>query len=327
MEMCARCHKRVAVVYVTKIENGETVTEGICLKCAKELGIKPVNDILEKMGVSPDSIDELDHELEDITEKMTELVAAEPEADADDSAGRAPSINISQLFDNFGFGKPGQGAEKTDKKPSDKPKGAPSKLKYLTNYCKNLTSSARDGKLDRIVGRERELDRVIQILSRRQKNNPCLIGEPGVGKTASAEALALKIAEGVQLFTCNDRTPAHKVDSAGLMKRAGEQLTADDFFHEQYLLLEEEGRKVLISGCSHKGVLNVMAWVKPDVLVGGFHFSKIEPERLAYAAEALQQYPCTYFTCHCTGIPQFQYLQGKIGEQLRYLATGDMAEV
>ena len=138
---------------------------------------------------------------------------------------------------------------------------------------------------------------------------------------------ALKIADGVQLFTCNDRAPAHKVDSAGLLKRAGEQLIADDFLHEQYLLLEEEGRKVLISGCSHKGVLNVMDWVKPDVLVGGFHFSKIEPEWLAYAAEALKQYPCTYYTCHCTGIPQFQYLQGKIGGQLRYLGTGDVVEV
>ena len=136
-----------------------------------------------------------------------------------------------------------------------------------------------------------------------------------------------KIAEGVQLFTCNDRAPAHKVDSAGLLKRDGEQLIADDFAHEQYLLLEEAGRKVLISGCSHKGVLNVMEWVKPDVLVGGFHFSKIEPERLAHAAEALQQYPCTYYTCHCTGREQFQYLRGKMGNQLWYLATGDVAEV
>lgn len=138
---------------------------------------------------------------------------------------------------------------------------------------------------------------------------------------------AMEFAEGVQLFTCNDRVPVHKVDSAGLLKRDGEQLIADDFLHEQYLLLEEEGRKVLISGCSHKGVLNVMDWVKPDVLVGGFHFSKMEPERLAYAAEALQQYPCTYYTCHCTGEAQFGYLQGKMGDQLRYLGTGDVAEV
>lgn len=138
---------------------------------------------------------------------------------------------------------------------------------------------------------------------------------------------ALKIAEGVELFTGNDRAPIHKVDSAGLLKRDGEQLVADDFAHEQYLVLEEEGRNVLISGCSHKGVLNVVDWVKPDVLVGGFHFSKMEPERLTHAAEELKKYPCTYYTCHCTGVPQFQYLQDKMGNQLRYLATGDVAEV
>lgn len=190
--MCARCHKRVAVVYVTKIENGETVTEGICLKCANELGIKPVSDILEKMGVSPDSIDELEGELENISESMTDLTPTE-DGMPDGNEGRAPSINLSQLFGNFGFGKPSEGGETKQKKPDDKPKQP--KLKYLTNYCKNLTAAAAEGKVDRIVGRERELDRVIQILSRRQKNNPCLIGEPGVGKTAIAEALALKIAE------------------------------------------------------------------------------------------------------------------------------------
>ncbi len=135
---------------------------------------------------------------------------------------------------------------------------------------------------------------------------------------------ALKIAEGVELFTCNDRALIHKVDSAGLLKRNGEQLVADDFAHEQYLLLEEEGRKVLISGCSHKGVLNVMDWVKPDVLVGGFHFSKMEQSALDAAAEELRQYPCTYYTCHCTGKAQFRYLCGKMGGQLRYLATGDV---
>lgn len=138
---------------------------------------------------------------------------------------------------------------------------------------------------------------------------------------------ALKIAEGVELFTCNDRTPKHKVDSAGLLKRKNGQLAADDFAHEQYLLLEEEGRKVLISGCSHKGILNVMAWVEPDVLIGGFHFSKMEQAGLDAAAEELEKYPCTYYTCHCTGVLQFQYLQEKMGNQLRYLATGDVVEV
>ena len=191
--MCARCHKRVAVVYVTKIENGETVTEGICLKCAKELGIKPVNDILEKMGVPADSIDELDHEIEDMAEKMNALAESEDNT-PDANEGRAPSINLQELFGSFGMGKPNQSDKKSAEGRDDQKKDKAPKLKYLSNYCKNLTAAAEQGKLDRIVGRERELYRVIQILSRRQKNNPCLIGEPGVGKTAIAEALALKIA-------------------------------------------------------------------------------------------------------------------------------------
>ena len=276
MEMCVRCHKRVAVVYVTKIENGETVTEGICLKCAKELGIKPVNDILEKMGVSPDSIDELDHELEDMTEKMTELVATEQDANEDDNAGRAPSINISQLFDSFGFGKPQQnGEEKSAPKQDDKPKGAPSKLKYLTNYCKNLTASARDGKLDRIVGRERELDRVIQILSRRQKNNPCLIGEPGVGKTAIAEALALKIAEGNIPTRLADKQ-VYLVDLTALV--AGTQFRGQFESRIQGLIgeVKEQGNVILVIDEVHnivgageaEGAMNAANILKPALSRG-----------------------------------------------------------
>ena len=276
MEMCARCHKRVAVVYVTKIENGETVTEGICLKCAKELGIKPVNDILEKMGVSPDSIDELDHELEDMAEKMTELVSAEPDGDDEDSAGRAPSINLSQLFGSYGFGKPKQdGDEKNPPKRDDKPKGAPSKLKYLTNYCKNLTASARDGKLDRIVGRERELDRVIQILSRRQKNNPCLIGEPGVGKTAIAEALALKIAEGNIPARLADKQ-VYLVDLTALV--AGTQFRGQFESRIQGLIgeVKEQGNVILVIDEVHnivgageaEGAMNAANILKPALSRG-----------------------------------------------------------
>lgn len=185
MEMCARCHKRVAVVYVTKIENGQTVTEGICLKCAKELGIKPVNDILDKMGVSPDQIDEI-----------SDLAGLEPipeDPDNDSNEGRAPAVDLGKLFDGFGmgFGSPNQ--ERPEKPPVFRKKNDSNKLKFLPTYCQNLCEKASEGKLDSIVGRERELTRVIQILSRRQKNNPCLIGEPGVGKTAIAEALAQKI--------------------------------------------------------------------------------------------------------------------------------------
>ena len=186
MEMCARCHKRVAVVYVTKIENGQSVTEGICLKCAKELGIKPVNDILDKMGVSPDQIDEISD--------LAGVVPTEdqPDENSDSDNGRAPAIDLGKLFGGFGFNG-GQTANPSGKQPQSEKKTSNSNLKYLPNYCQNLCEKAAAGKLDNIVGRERELTRVIQILCRRQKNNPCLIGEPGVGKTAIAEALAQKI--------------------------------------------------------------------------------------------------------------------------------------
>ncbi len=277
MEMCARCHKRVAVVYVTKIENGETVTEGICLKCARELGIKPVNDILEKMGVSPDSIEELDHELEDMAEKITDLVEVD-ENNSDDSQGRAPSINLQKLFGSYGLGKP-QGDKNADKQKTpagDKsPKGAPSKLKYLTNYCKNLTAVAKEGKLDRIVGRERELDRVIQILSRRQKNNPCLIGEPGVGKTAIAEALSLKIAEGNIPSRLADKQ-VYLVDLTALV--AGTQFRGQFESRIQGLIgeVKEQGNVILVIDEVHnivgageaEGAMNAANILKPALSRG-----------------------------------------------------------
>ncbi|MBQ8510742.1 MAG: AAA family ATPase [Clostridia bacterium] len=206
MEMCARCHKRVAVVYVTKIENGETVTEGICLKCAKELGIKPVNDILEKMGVAPDDIEELTENIDEASTQLMNMTEDTPENPENPENGGAPAIDIGKLFQNFGIGpktppRPGntmggfgaQKNEKSDAPDKSRTQPKPSKLKYLPTYCQNLNEKAAAGKLDAIVGRGRELERVIQILSRRQKNNPCLIGEPGVGKTAIAEALAQKI--------------------------------------------------------------------------------------------------------------------------------------
>ena len=207
MELCARCHKRVAVVYVTKIENGETVTEGICLKCAKELGIKPVNDILEKMGVSSDDIDEIADNIESLPGINGGPLDTTNSDDTNNDPnspenGGAPAIDINKLFREFGLTnkKPDERADagrRDPEQPREKTrqtqKPGSSKLKYLSTYCQNLNDKAKEGKLDSIVGRTRELDRVIQILSRRQKNNPCLIGEPGVGKTAIAEALAQKI--------------------------------------------------------------------------------------------------------------------------------------
>ncbi len=205
MEKCAICHKRVAVVYMTKMEpDGKSVTQGICLKCARDIGIKPVDDIIRKMGISPSELDldDLDANIEEMATSLAEntstqdLTVASEQSDDESKEGRAPSIDFSNFFaaENNPFFKMGNPA--TKKAENKTGKSTEVKYKYLEQFCVNLTNKAKDSKLDRIVGRERELDRLMQILCRRQKNNPCLIGEPGVGKTAVAEALAQKIADG-----------------------------------------------------------------------------------------------------------------------------------
>jgi len=182
MEMCARCKKRPATVYIMKLENNEQKQEGLCLVCAKELGIKPVNDIMKKMGIS-------DEELENMEKLMSDMMPVDTDSDDD---GESPTIDFGKLMRNAGF--MAQGGD--DKKGGKEKPPKKDERKNLNTFCHNLTADAANGKLDRIIGRERELERVIQILSRRQKNNPCLIGEPGVGKTAIAEALAQRIVEG-----------------------------------------------------------------------------------------------------------------------------------
>ena len=189
MEMCARCHKRVAVVFITRLENGETKNEGICLKCAKELGIKPIDDILKKMGITNEEFDQMADSAEGF---MQGMIPTEDGESPDGEDGGAPAIDFGKLMRESGLGGPQGKAEQEQKQAETKNP----KRKFLDTYCTCLTDKARRGELDKMVGRERELARVIQILCRRQKNNPCLIGEPGVGKTAIAEALAEKIAAG-----------------------------------------------------------------------------------------------------------------------------------
>ena len=193
MEMCARCHKRVAVVFITRLENGETKNEGICLKCARELGIKPIDDILKKMGITNEEFDQMADSAEDF---MQGMVPSEDGENPED--GGAPAVDFGKLMRESGLGgqAAGQNAGQNAGAAQKAPDGKAAKRKFLDAYCNSLTGKARRGELDTIIGRERELARVIQILCRRQKNNPCLIGEPGVGKTAIAEALAQKIAAG-----------------------------------------------------------------------------------------------------------------------------------
>ncbi|MBR5043763.1 MAG: ATP-dependent Clp protease ATP-binding subunit, partial [Clostridia bacterium] len=188
MQMCARCKKRLAVVFITRMENNQTVNEGLCLRCAREIGIKPVSDMLGKMGLDDEAIERMNSEMNDVVESLAD-------ASGDDGEdGGAPAVDIPKIFQNLGFPMP-QRKRPEEGKQTEKQKREP-KRKFLSTYCQNLTERAKQGKIDRIVGRDRELSRVIQILCRRQKNNPCLIGEPGVGKTAIAEALAVKIADG-----------------------------------------------------------------------------------------------------------------------------------
>ena len=190
MMMCTRCKKRPAVVFVSP-STDMNATQGYCLVCAKELGIKPVNDIMEKMGIT-------EEQLEAMTESMNDLMSMSDDGSFE-PGGAVPFP--SELLGQFGMNANGDGTEPEtrESQPNDKKKKEnfhKSKRKHIAAYCTDLTMKARNGELDAIIGREREIERVVQILSRRTKNNPCLIGEPGVGKTAVAEGLALRIAAG-----------------------------------------------------------------------------------------------------------------------------------
>ena len=200
--LCSRCKKNLAVIFITKIENGNTVNEGLCLKCARELGIKPVDDLMQRMGITDDDLENLSGEMSDALGGLGMIASQQEQPDSDEDDEEQESQTATFPFLNKLFGNAGnesklpaeQDEEKKEQAPKEKTAGKGQKRhKFLDTYCQNLTRKARDGQLDRIVGREVETERVVQILNRRQKNNPCLIGEPGVGKTAIAEGLAQKI--------------------------------------------------------------------------------------------------------------------------------------
>lgn len=196
--MCSRCHKRPAVVFISQSMDTAN-SQGLCLVCAKELGIKPVNDLMEKMGIT-------EEQLEAMTEEMNGLMAMEngfgEDGQEGDEEGFTPggAATFPSFLQNIfpGMGQNPAPENGAAQKAPERDKKAPkkNKRKHIAAYCTDLTARARSGELDAIIGREREIDRVIQILSRRTKNNPCLIGEPGVGKTAIAEGLAQRIAAG-----------------------------------------------------------------------------------------------------------------------------------
>ena len=204
----------MAVVFISHIVDGKQVNEGICIKCAKELGIAPVNDIISKMGIGEEELERMEMEMEDM---MSEGEEGAESTDVTDS--RTPPIDFRKIFGGM-MPPPGtapNGAAPNGTAPKGK-KGAPKtpEKKFLGMYCMDLTERARQGKLDSIIGRDRELSRLIQILCRRQKNNPCLIGEPGVGKTAIAEALAQRIASGQVPYKLKEKE-VHLVDMTALV--------------------------------------------------------------------------------------------------------------
>ena len=245
--MCSRCGKNVAVIFITKMENGTTKNEGLCLKCARELGIKPIDDMMKKMGISDEDLDNL------TTEMMSAFGGAEgleglmnqpqgEDGDGEEDDGRTATFPfLNQLFSGGAVPQQPAGESGPKKEGEEGKKAGPKhpKRKFLDSYCISLSRKAKEGKLDRLIGRDRELDRVIQILNRRQKNNPCLIGEPGVGKTAIAEGLAQKIAQGEVPYKLLDKE-VYLLDLTALV--AGTQFRGQ--FESRMKGLIEEIRKL-----------------------------------------------------------------------------------
>ena len=204
--MCSRCGKNVAIVFITKIEAGQTKNEGLCLKCARELHIKPIDDVINKMGISDDDLDSLTGDLSSAMSGLESLMPVEEGDDSIEDDGKTATFPfLNRLFGGSNPGDNGGSNADAPRRPEPKENPKAPKRKFLDSYCIDLTQRAREGKLDNMIGREEELERVIQILNRRQKNNPCLIGEPGVGKTAIAEGLAQRIAMGNVPYKLQDK--------------------------------------------------------------------------------------------------------------------------
>lgn len=202
-KLCTKCKKNIAVIFITKVENGVAMNEGYCLRCARSLGIPQIDAAVKQMGFSEEDLDNLSDEMSSMF-GQNELDEGQEDDERESRTATFPMIN--QLFNQMGPGKRDLPAKKNEEqKEQDKGGKKSKKHKFLDSYCMDLTGRARAGKLDKVIGRDQETERVIQILNRRQKNNPCLIGEPGVGKTAIAEGLAQRIAAGDVPYKLRDK--------------------------------------------------------------------------------------------------------------------------
>ena len=200
-KMCIKCKKNVAVVFITKIENGNTLNEGYCLKCARSLGLPQIDQVVKQMGISEEDLDLLSDEMSSMFGQRDD---EGEEGENESQTATFPLLN--QLFGSSNLpARQEESAPKQESRESEGKKKKGRKHKFLDTYCMDLTGRAREGKLDKVIGRDVETERVIQILNRRQKNNPCLIGEPGVGKTAIAEGLAQRIAAGDVPYKLRDK--------------------------------------------------------------------------------------------------------------------------
>ncbi len=211
--LCSRCKKNVAVVFISKMEGDKTTNEGLCLKCAKELGLPQVDEMMKRMGISDEDLDTINNEMMQAfngVENIEDLPGGEDAGEEEEEGKTATFPFLNRLFSGSNAPRAGEGgASSEDSAPRGREKerkdGKNGKRKYLESYCISLTQKAKEGKLDPVIGREQEIERVVQILNRRQKNNPCLIGEPGVGKTAIAEGLAQRIAAGNVPFKLREK--------------------------------------------------------------------------------------------------------------------------